>query len=65
MLRRLALFLLLMAMAACVGVPADAKVAAMPGPRFHAIAWEHQGRIKLAIAYTSPERQEFWVGVGY
>lgn len=44
---------------------AQGKVPLTRDPAFHAIAWEHQGRVKLAIANTSPERQEFSVGFGY
>ncbi|NLA57555.1 MAG: hypothetical protein GX855_01405 [Firmicutes bacterium] len=44
---------------------AQGKLPLTPSPTFHAVAWEQQGRVKLAIANASPEPKEFSAGFGY
>ena len=45
-------------------VTVDARLPIIP-LKVHALAWEHEGRIKLAIANTSSYHEEFIVGFGY
>jgi hypothetical protein len=45
-------------------VTVDARLPIIP-LKVHALAWEHEGRIKLAVANTSSFPEEFTVGFGY
>ncbi len=63
---RVRLAVILMLLIVSLAAPlAQGKVAITPSHSFHAIAWEHQGRLKLAIANPSFESEEFLAGFGY
>ena len=63
---RVRLAVILMLLIVSLAAPlAQGKVGITPSQSFHAIAWEHQGRLKLAIANPSHEPEKFLAGFGY
>jgi hypothetical protein len=65
MSRRLALALVLVSLLTTLAAPVEGRVSGSIGPTFHALAWEQQGRVKLAVANTSYSYEDLTVEFGF